>query len=121
MNFLFDIAQEGRLRSTRSMAERASEKVTDQLAAMQNMQRRLDVLALASQALFEMLQDRLGLSEEEVILKMAEIDSRDGKADGKMSARVASCGKCHRPVSTARQRCLYCGEIVTAGHLFEKT
>ena len=121
MNFLWDIAQEGRIRSAEKRAQRAEEKTVDLAGGAGSVQRRLDVMTLANQALFEILRDRLGISEEEVIYRMAEIDGRDGRKDGKIGATVVSCRRCGKKVSTARQRCMYCRELVVDGHLFEKS
>ena len=120
MDFLFNVAQEGRIHSLNTAARRANEKASDALSGAADLNRRVDVLALANQALFEILKSRLGITEEEVVLRMAEIDARDGSKDGKISPRVVSCRKCARKVSTARQRCMFCGEIVVDGRLFEK-
>src|SRR3954451_5154873 len=115
MNFLFDIAQEGRIRTAKQAAEGAREKAVDAAAGTIDLKRRVEVLALANQALFEILKSRLGISEEEVILRMAEIDRGDGSQDGKMTPRVVSCRKCGRKVSTARFRCVFCGDVVKEG------
>ena len=120
MNFLFDIAQEMRARNAQQSVESARDKAIDAKGATIDLARRVEVMALANQALFEVLKSRLGISEEEVILRMAEIDARDGSKDGKMSARVVACRQCARKVSTARQRCMFCGEVVVEGHLFQK-
>lgn len=120
MNWLFDIAQEGRIRGAQKEAQKATEKTIDLSSGADTLKRRLDVMALANQALFEILQSRLDISEEEVIMRMAEIDLRDGKKDGKISPRVVSCARCGRKVSTARLRCMFCNESVTEGHIYEK-
>jgi hypothetical protein len=121
MSWLFNIGQEVRLHSAQKEAEKASEKTIDLSANADTLKRRLDVMALANQALFEILQSRLGIAEEEVILRMAEIDARDGKKDGKISPRVVACMRCGKKVSTSRLRCMFCNETVTDGHLFEKS
>jgi len=121
MSWLFDIAQETRIRGAQNTAEKASERTIDLSASADTLKRRLDVMALANQALFEILQSRLGIAEEEVIIRMAEIDARDGKKDGKMNPRVVDCVRCSKKVSTSRMRCMFCNEIVSQGHLFEKS
>ena len=118
--FLWEVAQEGRIQNVDQRARRAEDNTVDLKSGAGSVQRRLDVMTLANQALFEILRDRLGIEEEEVILRMAEIDARDGKKDGKISPRVLSCMRCGKKVSTTRQRCMYCAELVTKGHLFEK-
>ncbi|WP_221029180.1 hypothetical protein [Actomonas aquatica] len=121
MNFLWDLGQEGRIRGAEKQAARAENKTIDLASGAGSVQRRLDVMTLANQALFEILRDRLGISEEEVLYRMAEIDARDGKKDGKIAPRVVSCRRCGRKVSTARQHCMYCAEVVVEGHLYEKS
>jgi hypothetical protein len=121
MNFLFDVAQDGRIRAAGKAAQRAGDKASDALAGTVDLKRRIEVLALANQALFEILQARLGITEAEVVNRMAEIDGRDGSKDGRMSPRIVVCPKCNRKVSTARRRCMFCGEVIAEGHLFEKT
>ena len=121
MNFLFDIAQEGRISAAQQVADGASDKASDAVAGTVDLKRRVEVLALANQALFEILKNRLGITDDEVLLRMAEIDRGDGSRDGKMTPRVVACRRCSRKVSTARLHCVFCGEVVEEGRLFEKT
>lgn len=121
MNLFDGIFQEQRIRATEKQAQRASDKAVDATSTSLDLRKRVEALALANQALFEILQSRLGISEDEVVQRMAEIDGRDGVRDGKMAARVVPCRSCGRKVSTARQSCMYCGNPVADGHLFEKT
>lgn len=119
--FLWDVAQEGRVRHADERAQQAVEKTLDLKSDARSLQRRLDVMALANQALFEILRDKLGISEDEVVTRMAEIDGRDGKKDGKIGPTVVACRRCGKKVNTARQRCMYCAEVVVDGHLYEKS
>ncbi len=120
MNFLYDIGQEVRIRAAQQSADNARDKSVDVRSATADLARRVEVMALANQALFEILKSRLGITEDEVMRRMAEIDGRDGSKDGKMSGQVVACRKCARQVNTARRNCMYCGESVTDGHLFQK-
>lgn len=121
MNLFREILQEHRIRETEKQVQRASDKAIDATSASLDLRKRVEGLALANQALFEILQSRLGISEEDVLQRMAEIDGRDGVRDGMMAARVVPCRNCGRKVSTARQRCMFCGKSVVDGHLFEKS
>lgn len=120
-DFLSEIIQQGRVADAQRRADVAAAKSDDALVTLDALQRHIEVLALANQALFEILKARIGVTEKEVTARMAEIDARDGAKDGKMGARVVSCPSCQRPVSTARMRCLYCGATITEGHLFQKS
>lgn len=122
MNFLFsDLSQQASLSRAESSAESARSKAVDAEALASSMQERLEVIALANQALFEILKSRLGITEEEVVARMAEIDARDGTRDGKMTPAVTACRNCGRKISSARRRCLFCGEAVLSGNLFQKS
>ena len=40
--------------------------------------------------------------------------------DGKMGGAPVLCRKCGRTTNTIQKYCIYCGEPVAAGHLFQK-
>ena len=65
---------------------------------------RVDQLALATQALWELAAERLHISDAELTAKIEEVDLRDGKADGRIRAGLA-CTACNR----RHRHCLYCG------------
>jgi len=122
MDFLFsDFSASSRILQAESAADSARASASEAERAADDMQRRVEVIALANQALFEILKSRLGITEEEVVARMADIDARDGTRDGKMTATVAACRSCGRKISSARRRCLFCGETVLSGNLFQKT
>jgi rubrerythrin len=66
-------------------------------------------LALASQAMWEIIRDKLELQEEDVYEKMEEIDIKDGRRDGKLSGEILTCKQCGRKGNSSRQLCIYCG------------
>jgi hypothetical protein len=68
-------------------------------------------LALLNQALWELLSERLGLTEEDLLRLALDIDLRDGIPDGKITHRAISCPQCGRTVNSKHQRCLYCGQL----------
>lgn len=76
-------------------------------------------MALASQAMWEILRSRVGVTEPELIAKIHEIDLRDGTLDQRMAPRVTTCQKCDRPVSAKSFRCIYCGTDVPRNHAFQ--
>jgi len=66
--------------------------------------------ALVNTAMFEILVARLGLTKQDVAMKVAEMDLRDEIADGKLDALrmyAGLCGKCGRAVSRRYAKCLY--------------
>lgn len=73
------------------------------------LQYRFDRLSLICMAMWELMKKQ-GLTDEQLLEKMKELDLADGQADGKAgAAKVATCSNCGRVVSTRHRRCLYCG------------
>ena len=69
----------------------------------------IDRLTLITQALWELLQKKLGIEESELTLLIEEIDLRDGRLDGKISKTPQKCSKCNQSVSVKTNVCFYCG------------
>ena len=70
---------------------------------------RLDQLLLVCAAMWELLREKTSVSDDDLARKIAEIDARDGVADGKITPKAQPCAKCGRPVFPRHQRCIYCG------------
>lgn len=79
------------------------------LSRIESLEARLERLQLACTALWEFLQEHHKISNEELNLRIREIDARDGEEDGRASPRARACPSCQRPVSVRHQKCLYCG------------
>ena len=82
---------------------------------------KIESLALACQALWEILRESTHLTENEMMAKMQEIDLRDGRADGRLSAVADTCRQCGRKTSRRRDTCLYCGAQNPATELLRPT
>ena len=73
---------------------------------------RLDRAMLACEAMWSLLRDKLGLTEEMLLERITELDLSDGKLDGKVARQVAPCPHCQRPNSSRFIRCVYCGQAL---------
>ena len=87
-------------------AERKANQVERDAMALEH---KVDHLALACQALWEILSEKAGVTHEELAQKMTEIDLRDGQQDGRISPHVIQCPACGRNVSNAKPTCMFCG------------
>lgn len=67
---------------------------------------------MINEALWEILRDKLHVTDDELNDKLYEIDMRDGELDGKNQRRAAKCPQCNRTVSARHPVCLYCGKII---------
>jgi hypothetical protein len=82
---------------------RRAEDATDRLEG------RVDALVLTSMAMWTLLSEKFGVTEEQLLERIRELDLRDGKLDGRIAPGVQKCASCGRENSQRSRRCLYCG------------
>jgi hypothetical protein len=77
---------------------------------------RIDQLVLITEAMWELLSSRFGLTVADLAAQVREIDLRDGRADGKLGPRAEStllrCPSCQAVVPAGRSTCQFCGADV---------
>ena len=118
MSFLWDLQQDQRIGQVSAKASGARSQANSAQEEAEQLEARLESLLLASAAMWSLLRDRLGVTDGELLERMRQIDLLDGKADGKMSARVLECSACKRTMSTRFRRCVYCGTPIAGGSPF---
>ena len=67
---------------------------------------------MITDALWEILRDKCGLTIEDLHEKLYEVDMRDGVLDGKNQRKITKCPKCGRTVSPRHPACIYCGQVI---------
>ena len=87
-------------------AQSAANSATLRVAALEE---HIDKLTLVCAAVWELLREKTGMTEQDLAVRVAMIDARDGVADGKITHTVRPCGKCGRPVAARHRKCMYCG------------
>lgn len=116
---LFDLYQQSKIRSLESATDDAFAKAHSTEMSVDQLAARLGRLALMSQALWELLRDRHGVSEDELKAKILEVDLRDGAKDGAMGTSVLTCPTCGSRTNSKRPMCIICGVPVPTKHMFE--
>ena len=91
--------------AAKSKASQAAERV-------RILEANLAKVLMINEALWEILREKLGLTDEDLNQKLYEIDMRDGVLDGKNQRSVSECPSCHRKVSPHHPACIYCGQII---------
>ena len=72
-------------------------------------------LLMVTEALWTILKEQHGYDDNELIRRVAEIDVRDGRLDGRLAKEApAQCPHCGRPLIRKRPFCMYCGKPVAA-------
>ncbi len=87
--------------------------------AVAQLERRVNRLALVSQAMWELLRERSHVTDKDLADKILEVDLRDGQTDGRIAPIACECPNCHKPISSRRPTCVYCGVELKRRHLFE--
>jgi hypothetical protein len=94
-----------------SRGRTAAQRVpTDQL---QEMEDKCERLLLIVEALWNVLKEKHGYDDSELIRRIAMVDLRDGKYDHRVAkAPPKECANCGRVLGRRRFKCLFCGEPV---------
>ena len=113
---LFTAAYLGRVSNSSSSAERAAAGAQH---TAQRAEQRIKLLEanlakalMISEALWELLAEKAGLTEDDLHKKLYEVDMRDGVLDGKNQRQATECPACNRTVSSRHAACLYCGQVI---------
>jgi hypothetical protein len=85
---------------------------------LHKMEQRIDALVLANLAMWSILREKLGVTDEELEARVKELDLADGQQDGKLRVGPRMCEKCKRPNSPRWRKCLYCGHAFAASTPF---
>ena len=119
---LFNLVQAQQIHAAEVSAERANNKTAGVEARIADLENRFNRLALVNEALWELLKDRHGYTEEELRDWATLTDLKDGKLDGRVRQTTAplNCVKCNRVVSRAFARCMYCDEPAAVGGAFDR-
>lgn len=109
---LWDIFLQYQVGQLDQKLDRINEDIADGQAnvrAAKRLDDRVARLTLLCCAMFELMQQASGVTEDQLKAKMLEIDLRDGQADGRITAKPMKCPKCGATMSPAFGRCLFCG------------
>lgn len=73
----------------------------------------LERLLMITEALWSILKEQHGYTDDELVRRITEIDRRDGIVDGRVAqSPPASCPRCNRTLERKRPFCLYCGQAI---------
>src|SRR5687768_12471359 len=106
MDFLNLVWQKEQDRKINRLARPSPERL---LETVRELEARVEKLVLLSMATWSLLEEKTGLSEEDLLKKVQEIDLSDGKLDGRVTPSVARCPKCGRAMAARHDSCLFCG------------
>jgi plastocyanin len=119
-DFLWNLHQQqriGDLAKEVASGDRSGQRAEREVRRLED---RIETMHLVMMSMWAIMQQKLGVTDQDLAEMVRELDLRDGKIDGKMSPRVAKCSACGRTMSERHARCLYCGENKLDLSMFEK-
>jgi hypothetical protein len=119
LDFFWNLHQQRQIADATSTARTAKQEATEKTERLRELEFTIQRMALASQALWEILRDRLGIPESELLAKMEEIDLRDEVADQRITHQVNTCPQCQRKIGARHPRCHFCGAAAPKPHVFQ--
>ena len=108
-DLLWDLHQERRIGDAMSSANDAANKATQFQERVRLLEDRLDRTSLLNMAMWSLIRETTGLTDEHLAARVQEIDLQDGVADGRVTRSPATCPQCGRNFSARHRKCLYCG------------
>ncbi len=107
-------------REAASAARDAAHRASDAAERVRDLQIRLDHLTLACTALWSILKEKTGITEDELLARIKELDlADDGVQDGRLKKKAIICPNCGRTMSSTHLRCMYCGHDNPSGQGFD--
>ncbi len=89
---------------------RAAAKAAEAQTEVELMRADVERLLMITEALWSILKEQHGYTDEELMRRVEEIDLRDGKTDGKVAKQLQPlCPNCNRTLTHNLPRCMYCG------------
>lgn len=119
MDIFYDLYQNAAIHQAGMTAERSERKAENAEARAERLEARINKLTLINMALWSLLKEKTGLSDEDLNTRIQEIDLADGYLDGRIRAVAVKCPHCNQTLSKKHNRCLYCGFEPQDGNAFE--
>ncbi|MBL7220224.1 MAG: hypothetical protein ISS69_08925 [Phycisphaerae bacterium] len=109
-------ASQASVNQAQEAAGTASRAAAD--ARTQNRETQLDVekLFMITEALWKMVKEQHGYTDDQLAEIICDIDLRDGQLDGKVARQPnPPCSQCGRMLMGRHPVCLYCGAVAVRG------
>ena len=117
--FHYSAAAHSAASSAQGAASRSESKASKAEWEVRALNDRLDKLSLICSAMWQLMQEKTDLTEEDLMAKVQELDLADGVADGKVTKKkLQNCPGCNRVMSPRHKRCLYCGTTIEKTEAF---
>jgi hypothetical protein len=78
---------------------------------IEDLNERVDTMAMLLRGMWALLEEQ-GLTPDQLMAKLEELDARDGVRDGRMTSTPVPCPSCGSKVPAGLPKCQFCGAEV---------
>lgn len=98
-------------------AQSACEAARRSEASSDKSKKNLERLYMVVHAMWDLLSERVGLTDADLEAKLMEIDLRDGRIDGQDATETAMqvCQHCGKAIPAGQIQCQWCGALTGCG------
>ena len=97
---LYDIRQNQRISSAQSENKRTARNVQESQESLEELRQSVKKLSVVCQAMWQLLQTTSGLSDQDLLETLQNIEQQN---------TAQNCSKCGRVQQSKKPNCLYCG------------
>jgi hypothetical protein len=105
---IVDFVQQRFIHGARQDASQARRDAREARASLSELEERIGRLTLACTAMWALLRQRAGLTDQELLEVIQEVDLRDGVRDGQHKPPALTCPSCGRRNNRRHRACMYC-------------
>ncbi len=99
----------------------AARAATDATARIVKLEQRYDQLRLISMAVWNLLKERLQLTDADLAKYVDELRAEAAAAEQERNPELIECTKCKRKIPAKSATCLYCGATTASAGTFKAT
>lgn len=96
----------------KSAVDKTKDAMTELKSENKYLRVNIEKLLMITEALWSILKEQYGYTDDELLRRIQEIDMQDGVMDGKVTRpEIKTCQKCNRPLMKKLPQCIYCGTV----------
>ena len=112
IGLFWEAHQQAGISTAKMDAQSARRKADEALLRLDAAERKADKALLICEALWTLMRDRYGMTDEHLVAQVQEIDMTDGFLDGRVRRPPVDCPACNRRTTQRYLKCMYCGTEV---------
>ena len=105
---IIDFVQQRLVRGVRRDAAEARRDARAARTSLSQLEEQVGRLTLACTAMWVVLRQRAGVTDQELLEAIQEVDLRDGVLDGQYKPPALTCPACGRRNNRRHRSCMYC-------------